>query len=328
MTGRRSATRPSTATCTAPRAAGRPLPPPAEGPAAARVPPRPQAAQRLDPARALDREPAGRGREPRDLRPLGGRPADLRQAGRQGERDLAGGAQEPLHLPAAERGQALDGGGSRASPRRSGPCPRTPAGRSPSTAAASSPPTPARQRPGGGEPTSVTRTAPGRRAPSRTRTAASAASCRATASPRRSPAPACGGSPTGSTTRPGAASATAPRARSSEAAPGGPDRPALTSPRTRRTSRRNRHAAFPAVLLARSAPTGVSPAGGGHGRRRPRASARNNQAAPEPASEAAVSGWRRAYQPLTRTLAISAKCWRPLGDSNPCFRRERASYGR
>jgi len=47
-----------------------------------------------------------------------------------------------------------------------------------------------------------------RRAPSRTRTVGSDASSPATASPTRSRAPACGGSPTGSTTRPGAASAT------------------------------------------------------------------------------------------------------------------------
>ena len=45
---------------------GRPVPPPAEGAPAAREPLRPPAAQRLDPARALDREPAGGGRRPRE----------------------------------------------------------------------------------------------------------------------------------------------------------------------------------------------------------------------------------------------------------------------
>jgi transposase, IS30 family len=40
------------------RPRGRPLPPPAEGAPSARKPPRPQAPRRLDPARALDREPA------------------------------------------------------------------------------------------------------------------------------------------------------------------------------------------------------------------------------------------------------------------------------
>ena len=79
--------------------------------------------------------------------------------------------------------------------------------------------------------TSATRTAPGRKAASRTRTAASAASCPATASPRRSRAPASAGSPTGSTTPRGAASATARPREVFRAAPGGPDRPALTSPR-------------------------------------------------------------------------------------------------
>src|SRR5205085_5686000 len=68
----------------------------------ARVPLRPKAAQRLHPARALDREPAGRGRDARDVRPLGGRPADLPEGARQGERDLARRAQEPVQLPAAE----------------------------------------------------------------------------------------------------------------------------------------------------------------------------------------------------------------------------------
>src|SRR4051794_20513872 len=54
-----------------------------------------------------------------------------------------------------------------------------------------------------------------RKAPSRTRTAASAASRRARPSPGRSRRRPCGGSPTGSTTRRAAASATAPRARAS-----------------------------------------------------------------------------------------------------------------
>ena len=40
------------------RPRGRPLPPPAEGASSARKPLRPQAPRRLDPARALDREPA------------------------------------------------------------------------------------------------------------------------------------------------------------------------------------------------------------------------------------------------------------------------------
>src|SRR3954452_11894569 len=56
---------------------GRPVPPPAEGAPAARVPLRPEAAQRLDTARALDREPAGRGRRPAGGRARGGQPADL-----------------------------------------------------------------------------------------------------------------------------------------------------------------------------------------------------------------------------------------------------------
>src|SRR3954451_9216910 len=86
---------------------GGPPPPPGQGAAATREPLRPQAPLQPDPARALDREPAGGDQEPVDLRALGGRPADLRQAGRQGERDLARGAQEPVHLPAGERGQAL-----------------------------------------------------------------------------------------------------------------------------------------------------------------------------------------------------------------------------
>src|SRR3954454_11358437 len=92
---------------------GRPLPSPAEGSPPARITLRSPAARHRDPARALDREPPGGGREPGELRPLGGRPADLPQGGRQGERDLAGRAQEPVHLPAAQRGQALGGGGRR-----------------------------------------------------------------------------------------------------------------------------------------------------------------------------------------------------------------------
>jgi IS30 family transposase len=68
---------------------GRPPPPPAQGAPAARQPLRPKAPQHPDPARALDREPAGGGRGPGELRPLGSGPADLPQGGRQGQRDLA-----------------------------------------------------------------------------------------------------------------------------------------------------------------------------------------------------------------------------------------------
>src|SRR3954449_6058282 len=71
---------------------GQPPPPPAEGAPPAREPLRPTAAEHADPARALDREPAAGGGRSGDLRPLGGRPADLSQGGRQSQRDLAGGA--------------------------------------------------------------------------------------------------------------------------------------------------------------------------------------------------------------------------------------------
>jgi hypothetical protein len=64
-------------------------------------------------------------------------------------------------------------------------------------------------------PQRATRTAPGKRAASRTRTGASVASCRARARPRCSRKLASAGSPTGSTTRRAVASDTAPRARSS-----------------------------------------------------------------------------------------------------------------
>ena len=76
-----------------------------------------------------------------------------------------------------------------------------------------------------------------RRAASRTRTAGRAASCRAAASPRRLRRRPCGGWPTGSTTRRGAASATG-RPGGLPGAPGGPDGPALNSTDTCRTSRR------------------------------------------------------------------------------------------
>ena len=78
---------------------------------------------------------------------------------------------------------------------------------------------------------SATRIVLGRRAASRTRTAGSAASYPATASPGRSGEPICAGSPTGSTTPPGAASATGPRARSSRSIwRPRPARPNLTPP--------------------------------------------------------------------------------------------------
>src|SRR4051795_3285654 len=117
MRGRRSATRPSTATSTAPKASGTACTAPAQGAPPARVPLRPKAARRLHPARALDRKPSGGGPEPGELRALGGRPADLPEGGRQGQRDLAGRAEEPLHLPAGQRRQA-HGGGDRRHRRR------------------------------------------------------------------------------------------------------------------------------------------------------------------------------------------------------------------
>ena len=44
----------------------------------------------------------------------------------------------------------------------------------------------------------------------------------------------------------------------------------------------------------------------------------------EPTSAASVAG-DPAYLTLTRDRHVSAKLWRPLGDSNPCFRREVAT---
>src|SRR4051812_6755392 len=118
---------------------------------------------------------------------------------------------------------------SPASPTPSGVCPRTPAGRSPSTAGPSSPPTPSWPASSTWPATSATRTPPGRKGASRTRTAASAASCPATASPRRSRGPGSAASPTGSTTPRAVASATVPRARSSSSTwPPRPAHPNLT----------------------------------------------------------------------------------------------------
>src|SRR3954449_4847740 len=117
---------------------GRPLPSPARGAPPARVPLRPATPQRLHPARALDREQAGRGRRPAGVRALGGRPADLPQGARQGQRDLAGGTEEPVHLPAGERGQAL-GGGDRRRRRRA---PAAARGRPPAPAAPAAAPRP------------------------------------------------------------------------------------------------------------------------------------------------------------------------------------------
>ena len=109
--GRRSATRPSTATSTAPRAARTACTATcrrrAGGAGAATAAGR--ASTPIPRERWIENRPAEVG-DRRDLRPLGGRPADLPQGGRQGERDLAGGEEEPVHLPAAERGQALGGG--------------------------------------------------------------------------------------------------------------------------------------------------------------------------------------------------------------------------
>ena len=192
-----------------------------------------------DPARALDREPAGGGRDRQSVRPLGGRPADLPQGARQGERDLAGGAEEPLHLPAAQRGQAL-GGGRRRHRRRLRGLPEEArrtvtfdrgtefAGyavldRDLAVKAYFCDPHSPCQKGGVENLNGRARRFLPRESP-----------------PERSRAPACAGSPTGSTTRPDVHRLLRHRGKSSRSSLAPRARPPLTSPRTSRTSRRNR----------------------------------------------------------------------------------------
>ena len=209
---------------------GRPVPPPAQGAPAARVPPRPKAARRLHPARALDREPAGGGRDARGVRAPGGRPADLPQGGRQGQRDLACGAESRFTfllpnedkrsaaviagIADALRGLPEDARRTITLDRGSEFAGYATLGRDPAVASYSCDPHSPWQR-GGVENLN------GR--------ARRAASCRAAASPRRLRRRPCGGWPTGSTTRRGAASATGRPGRSS----GSIRRPRRTRPEPR-----------------------------------------------------------------------------------------------
>src|SRR3954464_9278995 len=229
---------------------GGPLPPPAQGAPPTWEPPRPPAPEHADPARALDREPAGGGQRPGGLRALGGRPADLPQGARQGERDLAGGAEEPLHLPAAQRRQALGGGRRRHHRRppgatRGGPPDRHLRPRQRVRRLRRPRPRPR------GEGLLLRPARPlaegWHREPERPGPPLPAA---------REPARGARATPPAPARRPAQRHAPAlprlPDAQGSvPAAPGGPDRAALTSPRTSRTSRRNRRSGQQEARVAR-----------------------------------------------------------------------------